>query len=188
VIQQRRQKDGCGRLEVVRVRCAARLPVITLAATPILVFRTRLLPFPKVMRATTTATRTTVAALMVATSERGAWLRYRVSLAPELPFVTGRRGSRLCKTKTDLAVNKFCKIQTSKPLRFEPRLGFLARFAQFAKVPSVFFYTAPVATGQPGPMTRLPPAGIQTIMPLPASARGKIAQLRTAIRHGDRDG
>src|ERR1039457_917753 len=49
------------------------------------------------------------------------------------------------KTKTDLAVNQFCKIQSSKSRRFESRLGFLARFAQFAKVPRVLTQPRPVA-------------------------------------------
>ena len=39
------------------------------------------------------------------------------------------RGRDCVKTKIDLAVNKFCKIQTLKSRRFEPRLGFLADFA-----------------------------------------------------------
>jgi hypothetical protein len=46
-------------------------------------------------------------------------------------------GRGCVKTKTDLAVKQFCKIPTSKSRRFESRLGFLARFAQFAKVPRV---------------------------------------------------
>ncbi len=49
------------------------------------------------------------------------------------------------KTKTDLAVNQFCKIQTSKLRRFESLLGFLARFAQCAKVPRVFTQPRPSA-------------------------------------------
>jgi hypothetical protein len=57
---------------------------------------------------------------------------------------SGRSGfGRGCvKTKTDLVENQFCEIQTSKSRRFESRLGFLARFAQFAKVPSVFTASA----------------------------------------------
>ena len=54
-------------------------------------------------------------------------------------------GRGCVKTKTDLAVNQFCKIHTSKSHRFEPRLGFLARFDQFAKVPSVFTQPRPGA-------------------------------------------
>jgi hypothetical protein len=38
------------------------------------------------------------------------------------------------KTKTDLAVNQFCKIHNSKSRRIEPRSGFLARFDHFAEV------------------------------------------------------
>ena len=57
----------------------------------------------------------------------------------KLPVASVSNGSRLMeKTKTDLAVNQFCRIQTSKSRRFEPRLGFLTRFDQFAKVPRVF--------------------------------------------------
>ncbi len=51
------------------------------------------------------------------------------------------------KTKTDLAVNQFCKIQTSKSRRFESRLGFMARFAQFAKVPRVLTQPRPLLAG-----------------------------------------
>lgn len=55
------------------------------------------------------------------------------------------RGRGCAKTKTDLAVNQFCKIQTSKSRRFESRLGFLARLAQFAKVPRVFTQPRPLS-------------------------------------------
>src|SRR5271168_4106030 len=48
---------------------------------------------------------------------------------------SGRGG---VKTKTDLAVNQICKIQTSKSRRFESRLGLFARFSKFAKAPGVF--------------------------------------------------
>jgi hypothetical protein len=51
------------------------------------------------------------------------------------------------KTKTELAVKEFCKIQTSKSRRFESRLGFLARFAQFAKVPRVLTQPRPGGAG-----------------------------------------
>jgi hypothetical protein len=47
-------------------------------------------------------------------------------------------GRRCVKTKTELAVYQFCKIQTSKSRRFESHKGFFARFAQIAKVPKVF--------------------------------------------------
>jgi hypothetical protein len=48
------------------------------------------------------------------------------------------------KTKTDLAVNLFGRIQTSKSRRFEPRLGFLTRFDHFAKVLRVFTQSRPI--------------------------------------------
>jgi hypothetical protein len=47
------------------------------------------------------------------------------------------------KTKTDLAVKRFCEIQSSKFGRFETRLGFLAHFAQFAEVSRVFTQPRP---------------------------------------------
>jgi hypothetical protein len=53
-------------------------------------------------------------------------------------------GRGCVKTKTDVAANQFCKVQTSKSYRFETRLGFFARFAQFAKVPRVFKQPRPV--------------------------------------------
>jgi hypothetical protein len=59
------------------------------------------------------------------------------------PTREDRYRPRQCKNKTDLAVNKFCKIQTSKSRRFEPRLGFFARFDQFTKVPRVFTQPRP---------------------------------------------
>jgi hypothetical protein len=55
------------------------------------------------------------------------------SVTPMFGFGRGR-----VKTKTDFAVNQFCKIQTSKSRRIESSLGFLAHFAQFAKAPRVF--------------------------------------------------
>src|SRR5208283_613799 len=55
----------------------------------------------------------------------------------DMKLLTGWNRPRL-KTKTDLAVNQFCKIQTLKSRRFESRMGFLASFAPFAKVPRVF--------------------------------------------------
>jgi hypothetical protein len=69
-------------------------------------------------------------------------------------FRAGKLSSRMTesgrgyvKTKVDLAVNQFCKIQTSKSRRFEPRLEFLARFDQFAKVPGVFAQPRPIGGG-----------------------------------------
>jgi hypothetical protein len=60
------------------------------------------------------------------------------------PWPRSADNGRGCvKTKTDLAVNQFCKIQTLKSRRFESRLGFLARFAQFAKVPRVLTQPRP---------------------------------------------
>jgi uncharacterized protein (DUF4415 family) len=59
-------------------------------------------------------------------------------------------GRGCVKTKTDLAVKQFCKIQTSKSRRFESRLGFLARFAQFAKVPRVLTPPRPRAEVEVG--------------------------------------
>jgi uncharacterized protein (DUF4415 family) len=61
-----------------------------------------------------------------------------------------RNGRGCVKTKTDLAVKQFCKIQTSKSRRFESRLGFLARFAQFAKVPRVLTPPRPRAEVEVG--------------------------------------
>ena len=66
------------------------------------------------------------------------WASRSTVAAPESGHFLATASSRGCaKTKTDLAVKQFCKIQTSKSRRFESRLGFLARFAQFAKVPRV---------------------------------------------------
>jgi hypothetical protein len=81
------------------------------------------------------------------------------------------------KTKTDLAVNQFCKIQTLKSRRFESRLGFLARFAQFAKVPRVFTQPRPIPViDRPGLITEM-----QTF------AAGSRLQTSGALREGCSD-
>jgi len=64
-------------------------------------------------------------------------------MAPTRRWQVAAVGRGCVKTKTDLAVNQFCKIQTFKSRRFESRLEFLARFARFAKAPSVFTQPRP---------------------------------------------
>ena len=70
-------------------------------------------------------------------ARRGVAANEQIRLSRNGRSGTTASGRGCVKTKTDLAVNQFCKIQTSKSRRFESRLGFLARFAQIAKVPRV---------------------------------------------------
>ncbi len=82
-------------------------------------------------------------------------------------------GRGCVKTKTDLAVNQFCKIQTSTSRTFELRVGFFARFAQFAKVPRVLTQPRPsVARRRQFPVS-----------PFPSLMSGRYAVPKSTLSH-----
>jgi hypothetical protein len=97
------------------------------------------------------------------------WRYFNSYTAKGIVFIRDPKGSsrttgldRGCvKTKTDLAVNPFCKIQTSKSRRFELGLGFLARFVQFAKVPRVFTRPRPSAVSDEGLLSGISPRSLE---------------------------